>query len=355
VSLATTPPEPPPSRAAVEPPPAVAPPIGEAPPPHDGARAPAAALRPAEDDRVEDLDADLDADGASDSYESLVALVASLPDDAVDAPSSAGPREAARPPEEADEVEVVDLDDDDAGEAVERLIAQAIVGAPAEEKPEEADETPVIDLDDDERPRPPRGGATGSTPTASAEAALLAQAAARGATVESPVPTFFLDTGEVSTPEQRARLLAQTLAHAEHKEARYRVPIDTGVARRWKGSLAAVGFLLAGWVAAVPPTWVRPEPPAELNAAARARGIRTALLLQALQVEAFRVETQRLPGTLDELPMRLPGVQYARSGTRAYQLVGYEADGNAIVYDSARPAPAFGVLLSALWLAGDNP
>lgn len=142
--------------------------------------------------------------------------------------------------------------------------------------------------------------------------------------------------------------MAEALAHAEHKEARYRVPFaDPGGAGRWKGLAASVVFVLAGAVAVAPPAWVRPEPPAELDAGARARGIRMALLLQAQQVEAFRVRAQRLPSTLEELPSALPGVRYARSGNRAYQLVAYDLDGEAIVYDSANPSPPFRILMAA--------
>jgi hypothetical protein len=234
------------------------------------------------------------------------------------------------------------------------LIAKAVVGAPPEVVVEEP-EVPVIDLDADERVGRPRTPPTGSTPTASAEAARLAQAAARGAVDEPDVPTFYLDGSEASTPEARARLLAEALAHAAHKEARYRVPIDTGAARRWKSAVATLIFVVAAWVAAAPPGWVQPEPPAQLNAAARARGIRTALLLQAQQVEAFRVVSQRLPATLEELPASLPGIRYTRSGSRAYQLVAYEPDGNAIVYDSSNPAGPFRVLMSAWPPAGDAP
>ena len=79
------------------------------------------------------------------------------------------------------------------------------------------------------------------------------------------------------------------------------------------------------------------------------------LLLQAQQVEAFRVRSQRLPNSLEELPATLPGVRYARSGNRAYQLIAYERDGNAIVYDSANPAPSFRVFMSVWTVVEEAP
>jgi hypothetical protein len=295
---------------------------------------------------AEDLDADLD----DDSYDDLVALVAGLPDDEPTSPPAAGRGRSAKSDRDDDVVVVVDLDEEGGTEAVERLIAKAVVGAPPEEVDEEP-ELPVIDLDADEPPSPPprgaRAGVAPIAPTAADVAARLAAAAARGAIDEDDRPAIKLDLGEVSTPEARARLLAEALAHAEHKEARYRVPMDTGAALRWKGLVTAAVLVLAAWVAVAPPSWVRPQPPAQINAAARARGIRTALLLQAQQVEAYRVMTQRLPASLDELPAKLSNIGYARSGNRAYQLIGYEPDGNAIVYDSADPAPPFRVLMAA--------
>jgi hypothetical protein len=150
--------------------------------------------------------------------------------------------------------------------------------------------------------------------------------------------------GEVSTPEARARLLAEALAHAEHKEARYRVPsADARRVARLKSAAASVLIVAAGVVALSPPAWVRPEPPAALSEGARARGIRLALLLQAHQIESYRVRTQQLPVSLDDLPVALDGLRYARSG-RSYQLVAFTAAGDPIVYDAADPSPVFRVL-----------
>ncbi len=294
---------------------------------------------------MEDIDLDLDAD---DDYASLVAQVAGLPDDT--APPAPGPARSPRPAKPVptkDLVEVLDLDDDEgASEAIDRLLAQALGGAPREEATPEP-EVAFIDLDADVTPAPPRARASRPAPAGGRPPSRLVQAAAAGGMDDVDEPGISLDLGEVSTPEARA--------HAEHKEARYRVPVvDTRQAARWKALASGVLLVLAGAVAVAPPQWVRPEPPAQLNAAARTRDIRMALLLQAQQVEAFRVQSQRLPNSLDELPALLSGVRYARSGNRAYQLIAYESDGNAIVYDSANPAQPFRILMSA-WAPGSAP
>jgi len=149
------------------------------------------------------------------------------------------------------------------------------------------------------------------------------------------------DVGAVSSPELRARLLAEAVADAEHREARYRVPLEESRAARWKSLSAVLLFLLAGAVFLVPPGWARPAPLPGLEPEIRLRGLRSALMLQAEQIEVFRLREQRLPTSLEEVPSVVAGVRYVRSGSRAYQLVAHEPDGTAVVYDSAHPTPAF--------------
>jgi hypothetical protein len=220
---------------------------------------------------------------------------------------------------------------------------------------DQAEDVPVVDLDADLPAATPRRAAPGTAQEPS-DLTRLARAAAAGGADDSELPAVPLDLfGDVSTPEARARLLAQALAHAEHKEARYRVPLaDTRRAARWKSFGAAVMLVLAGGVAVAPPAWVQPEPPTVLSAAARARGIHLALLLQAQQIEAYRVRTQRLPGSLDDLPVALAGIRYTMSG-RTYQLVAFTPDGGPIVYDAANPAPTFRALESALAAVEHSP
>ena len=66
-----------------------------------------------------------------------------------------------------------------------------------------------------------------------------------------------------------------------------------------------------------------------------------ALQLQARQIEVFRARHGRLPRTLDEVPVRIPGIRFVRSNGRVYQLVAARPNGRALVYDSARPDPEF--------------
>ena len=259
-----------------------------------------------------------------------------------------------------DDVPVIDLDADmEEGDAVERLIAEALAKEPRQADAREVGE-PVIDLDAEEeeeaaaRSSPPPGFAAAEAPPLVEPPTLEASAGHELAT-ETDAARPLIDLGPVSSPEVRDRLLAEALAHAEHQDARYRVPFSGGAAvGRWKALAGIVILLVAGLVALAPPEWARPERPAQLAPADRARNLRMALLFQAQQIEAFRVRAQRLPTTLDEVTETLPGVRYVRSGSRAYQLIAYEADGNAIVYDSTDPAPAFAELATSWARSGSQ-
>ena len=146
----------------------------------------------------------------------------------------------------------------------------------------------------------------------------------------------------VSSQEDRDRLLAETLAHAELMEAQYRQPLpETVRTGQWKAPLALVVLALAGYIAVAPPGWVAGAPPPQVEAAELERGAIAALHLQAHQVEAFRVRNGRLPRSLDELPVQLPGIRFVRSNNRVYQLVAAGPDGGAVVYDSASPEARF--------------
>ena len=142
---------------------------------------------------------------------------------------------------------------------------------------------------------------------------------------------------DTSSPEERDRLVAEALAHAEARDALYRPPSEIP-SRSWKGLLATVLLVLSTVLLLAPPVWLQGEAPPTVSSEDRTRGARLSLELQAHEIEAFRLRHQRLPERLEEVPTVLPGIRFVRSNVRVYQLVAYDADGRPLVYDSTRPA-----------------
>lgn len=201
----------------------------------------------------------------------------------------------------------------------------------------------------------------GVSPTADAEGpligrdALLALTEFRREGVATLPEELILDLGDATTPEERDRLLAAALAHVEMQDAIYRVPLESGASRRWKGLIATAVFLMALFLAGLPPAFLVPEAPAPLTVAERADGIRMALIMQAEQIEAFQARAGRLPTSLTEVETALPGIRFVRSSNRLYQLIAYTSQGDAVVYDSASPDPSFAAT-EEVWarLRGDS-
>lgn len=229
----------------------------------------------------------------------------------------------------------------------ERLIAEAIAFAEAGESG--TDPAPATSGAEAEVPEgeestrsvtfPTRPGVA-PLPTIGADAlAALRVMNSQGITLPDEL---VLDLGEATTPEDRDRLLAAALAHVEMQDAMYRVSTEPNhQASSWKAAAAAILFLLATATAANPPGWVVPEAPATLTTADRLDGVRLTLLLQLQQIEVYRVREGRLPDALTDLPIVLPGVRFVKSNNRVYQLVAHAPDGEAVLYDSAAPAPWF--------------
>jgi hypothetical protein len=275
---------------------------------------------------------------------------------------------------EAAEAEVVDLgleDELDDEEARARIVAEALAfvaeeeAGPTQEGALSGDEASSSDVAEDQdtlaetakgksvepgdAPSPEEDATEADVPRIGAEA-LLALSEIHAEGLASLPDEVVIDLGESSTPEERDRLLAAAFAHSEMQEAIYRVPVATGRVGRIKAGIASVILLLAAAVAVAPPGVVVPPAPPQISAEDRLRGIRLGLLLQAEQVEAYRARTQELPETLADLPFVLPNIRFVRSSERLYQLIGYTDRGEAVVYDSSVPAPAFARLRPS-WVA----
>ena len=160
------------------------------------------------------------------------------------------------------------------------------------------------------------------------------------ATVTNPEPDT--PVHRVSRVEDRERLLAEALAHAEAQDAHYRVlSADEPERGRWKAPVAALLLVLALWVALAPPRWMAGAEAPFPTDGERDKGLRTAIWMQARQVEVFRLREGRLPEHLSELPVQMPGLTLVRSNNRVFQIRGRLADGELLVFDSAQPSPAF--------------
>ena len=165
---------------------------------------------------------------------------------------------------------------------------------------------------------------------------------------------LILDLGEATTPQERDRLLAAAMAHAEMQEAIYRIPMATRRDTWIKAGIASALLFVALIVGVWPPGLLVPEPSRTLTEQDAIAGIRVTLLLQAQQIEAFRVNADRLPTSLEEAGAPFDGIRYVRSGNRLYQLVAYAPDGEPLIYDSAAPAPELQALARSWNLSGDG-
>ncbi len=145
----------------------------------------------------------------------------------------------------------------------------------------------------------------------------------------------------ISAPEDRERLLAETMAHAEVRDAHYSQPmVVEEVDFPWRGPLGILLMAFAGWVFFVPPSWALGPPPPSIPSAELQRGLMASLYVQAQEIETFRFRQGRLPESLDELGFQAEGVEYIRSSNAVYQLVALGPNGR-VIYDSARPGDEF--------------
>ena len=268
-----------------------------------------------------DLDIDLDVDEAPDALIAEALAFVESEDAAVDTDDDVGPALEAASEGSTRESNASDTAADGFDEDVDTT-----GGAPSEDSTSGA---------------PSEEGASEEDPPLIGVAAVAALTQMRKEGLASVRGDLILDLGEATTPEQRDRLLAAAMAHSETQEAIYRLRTDTGHVRRGKAAIASAIFVLALFVAAVPPGIVVPEPPAQLREADRVHGVRITLLLQSEQIEAFRARNQRLPDALADVTAQLSEVRYVRSSSRLYQLIAYTPAGESIVFDSADPSPEF--------------
>lgn len=199
----------------------------------------------------------------------------------------------------------------------------------------------------------PRTDPEGAPPPQLTADALLALSEMRSQGVALPGERV-VDLGADTSDQDRDRLIAAAMAQAEMQEAIYRVPVTARRDRRVKAGIAGALLFLALLVGVWPPSIVVPPRPPTLTERDAITGLRVTLLLQAQQIEAFRVTEERLPASLEEAGASFDGIRYVRSGNRVYQLVAYRRDGEPVIFDSAAPAPEFEALARSWLSPGDG-
>jgi len=159
------------------------------------------------------------------------------------------------------------------------------------------------------------------------------------------------DEEELSDPAVRERLLAETVAHALAQDAQYSGPVGdpTGTRTGWKLLGALFLLVVAGLLLLAPPRFLTGPPPPGLTEADRRQGMEATLLLHALEVDAFRLDSARLPGSLEEVGASVSDIRYLRTGNRSYQLTLQAPGVGVVIYDGADP-PDTARSLAKRWL-----
>lgn len=124
-------------------------------------------------------------------------------------------------------------------------------------------------------------------------------------------------------------------------------------ARRESNHLQIATVCLLAALALYPPLmkprWLRPAPyPAE-SAQHREAGVRFAVFLESRRIESFRLSHHRLPASLKEAGVAVPGLRYVAVDSVRFRLAA-PLGGGAVEFDSALPDREF-LGNSERWLA----
>ena len=145
-----------------------------------------------------------------------------------------------------------------------------------------------------------------------------------------------------ATGAEAADLVSDVLQDAARRaEARTRKPEPVG---RNRQRVAAVSLPLAGafsfylWFGG--PAWVTPTMPDPISAEAAEAGLRVAMFFEARKIEDFRLESGRLPDSMEEMGSAPEEMTYSVVDARTYQLVG-ESRGVTLTFNSDQSITQF--------------
>ena len=145
-----------------------------------------------------------------------------------------------------------------------------------------------------------------------------------------------------ATGAEAADLVSDVLEDAARRaEARSKKPEPVG---RNRQRIAAVSLPLAGafsfylWFGS--PAWVTPTMPDPVSAEAAEAGLRVAMFFEARKIEDFRLESGRLPDSMEELGSAPEEMTYSVVDARTYQLIG-QSRGVTLTFNSDQTITQF--------------
>lgn len=141
--------------------------------------------------------------------------------------------------------------------------------------------------------------------------------------------------------EEAADAVAAVMKHAADRDEAARGRSAPKKQAKWMLPLGINLAVFAVYLLIAPPQWVVMNPVEGPDPTSQVESLQTAMWLQAQQIDQYRLETGRLPDTLEDLP-RDPvagAIEYVREGS-SYRLVAVVADA-AIVYDPQQTDASF--------------
>lgn len=142
----------------------------------------------------------------------------------------------------------------------------------------------------------------------------------------------------------RYETLLEVLEHEKAQAARDRALEEAERQRSKKRRVpywpVVVLLVVTAWVWLFPPAFLRFDPPPPQPVAQEEAALRFTMYVQAQRIKAFRMENDRLPGTLEEAGPPLANMRYTLLHTDLYQLTGI-TDRVTLTYRSDLPLSEF--------------
>jgi hypothetical protein len=138
---------------------------------------------------------------------------------------------------------------------------------------------------------------------------------------------------EVASGQETADVVAAVLKHAAERDLASKKKAAPKARPIWMLPLGLMMSVFAGFLLVAPPAWVVVNPIAAQAPEEQLLNVRTAIAIYGQKVETYRITNGRLPSTLAEAGVTVPGIDYTPQG-ESYLLIA-SVGGQDVVFNSA--------------------